>query len=527
MKNVTVQNLVSFALKKFMDRGMRIGTIRGYQYSGFRPFIQYCEDASVAICTDELIGNVIRNAVEAHERGDLDYGILSKIRCCGGILKRLRDSRTPNDLRTWIPKPLHLEPTKKELSSPDNIYALVWRVKKAMREFGFTQGTMDDYQGQGFYPILKAYHSAGKTEYSEEFTGKFVSLKREEYENGKLNRINCQVIRKAASMLKEYRTIGTLSWHPLPNYHSRKLSGGYAALIAGFSAYLKTLGNLKDTTQNSVLRMSKLFLFRLNDSGIESITAITPRIACEKIGEAAEHYGGGLDLFLYCLRVFFGYLYDSGKTAFDLCKSIPDHIPRRKRIRDGFTDTEIKSLLSSLDTTTSTGKRDYAVILLAAKTGLRACDVANLKRTDIDWRNKEIRIVQEKTGVPLSLPLPIDAGNATAEYILNGRPASDSPNVFLTYNSPYRPLTAKSLASIVSRVMQRANIIDVPNRRRRFHSLRRYFGRQLLEARTSLDMLGELLGQRDMNAAKPYVATFEDDLKLCVLGLVPLRGTVE
>jgi len=75
--------------------------------------------------------------------------------------------------------------------------------------------------------------------------------------------------------------------------------------------------------------------------------------------------------------------------------------------------------------------------------------------------------------------------------------------------------------------MQRANIIDVPNRRRRFHSLRRYFGRQLLEARTSLDMLGELLGQRDMNAAKPYVATFEDDLKLCALGLVPLRGTVE
>jgi len=328
-------------------------------------------------------------------------------------------------------------------------------------------------------------------------------------------------------MLKEYRDNGALSWHPLPNYHLRELSDKYAELLKAFSAHLANLGNLKDTTQRSVLQMAKVFLFRLKDAGIENIATVTPRIACEKISEAAEGYDGGLALFLYCLRVFFGYLYDTGKTTVDLRYSIPDHAPRRRRIRDGFTDTEVERLLSSLDITTPTGKRDYAVILLAAKTGLRACDIANLKRADIDWRNKEIRIVQEKTGIPLSLPFPIDAGNAIAEYILNARPSSDSLNVFLACNSPYRPLTARSLACIVSRVMQRAKIVDIPNRRRRFHSLRRYFGRQLLEAGTSLDMLGELLGQRNMNAAKPYIATFEDDLKLCALSLVSLRGTDE
>lgn len=527
MKNITVDHLVSFALQGFKRSGASIGYIRGYQYSGFRPFIEYCEDVSVPDCTDKLVNTVIKNAEEEHERGDLDNSRLSKIRCSGGILRRLRDSRSPNDLRTWIPKPLHLEPTKKELSNPDNIYGLAWRVKEAMRKFGFTQGTMDSYQSQGFNPVLNAYHSAGKTEYSDPFTAEFVTLKREEYESGKLNRINCQFIRKVACMLKEYRDTGTLSWHSLPNYHLRELSGEYAELMTEFAVHLANLGNLKDTTQHSVLRMSKLFLFRLYDAGIESITAVTPRVTCEKIGEAAKHYGGGLDLFLYCLRVFFRYLYDSGKTTTNLCDSIPDHIPHRKRIRDGFTDEEIDNLLSSLDITTPTGKRDYAVILLAAKTGLRACDIANFKRADIDWRNKEIRIVQEKTGVLLSLPLPIDAGNTIADYILNARPVSDCPNVFLAYNSPYRPLKAASLASIVSRAMEHAEIIDVPNQRRRFHSLRRYFGRQLLEARTSLDMLGEMLGQRHMNAAKPYVATFEDDLKLCALGLVPLRGTTE
>ena len=527
MKDTTVKNLVSLALQGFKRSGASIGYIRGYQYSGFRPYLKCCEDNAVTDCTDDLIDAVITNAEGEYERGNLDITTLNKIRCSGGILKRLRDSRSPNDLRTWIPKPLHLEPTQKELSNPNNIYALAWSVKEAMQGFGFTQGTMDSYRSQGFYPILNAYHSVGKTEYSEKFTAGFVALKRKAYENGELNRINCQVIRKVASMLKEYRDTGTLSWHVLPNYHSRELCGGYAELMTEFAIHLASLGNLKDTTQHSVLLMSKLYLFRLQDAGIKRIADVTPRAVCEKISEAAEEYGGGLDIFLYCLRVFFRYLHDTGKTAANLCDSIPTHTPRRKRIQDGFTDAEVECLLSSLDITTPTGKRDYAVILLAAKTGLRACDIANLKRTDIDWRNYEIRIVQEKTGVPLSLPLPIKSGNAIAEYILDARPESESPNVFLSYKSPYRPLKPGSLASIVSRAMERAEIVDAPNRRRRFHSLRRYFGRQLLEARTSLDMLGEMLGQTDMNAAKPYVATFGDDLKLCAVNLVQLRGATE
>ena len=527
MKNITIDHLVSLALQGFKHNGASEGYIRRHYYTGFRPFIRYCGSASTADCTDELISEAIKNAEEACERGDLHCTQLDKIRRSGGILKRLRDSRFPDDLRTWAPKPLHIEPTKKELANPNNIYALAWRAKEAMRAFGFSPGTMDCYQGQGFYPILKAYYSAGKIEYSEKFTTAFVAQKRSEYESGKLNRITCQVIRKVACMLKEYRNTGTLSWHSLPNYHLRELPGKYAELMTEFAVHLASLGNLKDTTQLSVLRMSKLFLLRLYDAGIENITKITPRIACEKISEAAEHYGGGLDLFLYCLRVFFGYLYDSGRTTADLLNSIPDHSPRRKRIRDGFTDTEVSRLLASLDTATSLGKRDYAIIMLAATTGLRACDIANLKRVDIDWRNKQIGIVQEKTGVPLSLPLPIDAGNALAAYILNARPKSGEPNVFLTCNSPYRPLKATSLASIVSRVMKRADIIDAPNRRRQFHSLRRYFGRKLLEASIPLDILSEMLGQTDINSAKPYIATFEDDLKLCALSLVPLRGVVE
>ena len=527
MKQFTMQQLVKLALRGLERNGAGKSYLNNYRYTGFAAYVKYCEKNDTDVCSDGIFDIVIHQTQSLCENGGISVGALNIIRRSGRILKRLRDSPSPNDLRTWMPKPLHIPPTKKELADPDNIYGLAWRVKQEMKKFGFTQVTLKSYQGQGFYPILKAYHSAGITEYSEIFTADFVEQNRQSYERGEQYRINCQVVRKVACMLREYHSTGTLVWKTLPNYYTKELFGVYTVLISEFAQYLSKMGHLKPSTQTQILRECREFLLMLEDKGMNSITDLNRRTVSEQITIIAENCDGGLGSVLYCLRVFFQYLYDFGETPINLCEVIPDHIPRRKKLREGFSEAELGRLLSSTDVTTPTGKRDYAVILLAAKTGLRACDVAILKRSDIDWRNKEIRIVQQKTGVPLALPLPIDAGNAVAEYILEARPKNDVPNVFLASNAPFRALSSKSLTSIVARAMGRAGIVDVPNKGRRFHSLRRYFGRQLLEAGTSLDMLGEMLGQTNVNAAKPYVATYENDLKACALGLIALRGAAE
>jgi integrase len=97
-----------------------------------------------------------------------------------------------------------------------------------------------------------------------------------------------------------------------------------------------------------------------------------------------------------------------------------------------------------VDSTTPAGKRNYAMLLLTLRTGLRAVDIINLKLGDIQWKRNAIEIVQSKTGTPLVLPLLTDIGNAIADYILNGRLESKQPYLFLRTQAPYRKLSARA-----------------------------------------------------------------------------------
>jgi integrase len=104
----------------------------------------------------------------------------------------------------------------------------------------------------------------------------------------------------------------------------------------------------------------------------------------------------------------------------------------------------MENILAQSDINTPAGKRDYAILMLASVTGIRAIDIANAKLTDINWRESTIHFVQHKTGFGLSLPLVASAAAAIADYILNARPEAESPYIFLTEVAPYRRLSDKS-----------------------------------------------------------------------------------
>jgi integrase len=161
-------------------------------------------------------------------------------------------------------------------------------------------------------------------------------------------------------------------------------------------------------------------------------------------------------------------------------------------------------------------------MMLAFQTGLRACDISNLERQNINWRTSEIQIAQTKTGRALSLHLPVESGNAIADYILNARPKCDVANIFICKDRPFRHIGNRSMSSIISRYMHKAGIAESLVKRRGFHSFRRTFGKRLLESETSLDMLNELLGHSKMDSSKPYIAIDETGLKKCALGLVSM-----
>jgi site-specific recombinase XerD len=275
---------------------------------------------------------------------------------------------------------------------------------------------------------------------------------------------------------------------------------------------------VKESTVQQAKSSIRSFLFELEDAGFMSFDDITRRIVSERVTHLAGRFAGGLGAMLFGIRIYLRYLHSSGVTDDDLSIAIPELVAPRKRVQEGFSPKVIDKLLAAADTSTAIGKRDYAIMLLGKQTGLRACDVTNLKRENIDWRQYEIRIVQVKTEVPLTLPLPIESGNAIADYLLNARPQNSSPYIFLSKDQPHRPLD--SVGTIIPRYIKKAGVANSVPKRSGFHSFRRSYGRQLLEAETTLDMLGELLGQLDMDSAKPYIATDEHGLKRCALGLI-------
>lgn len=129
-----------------------------------------------------------------------------------------------------------------------------------------------------------------------------------------------------------------------------------------------------------------------------------------------------MKLLISALRSFACLLMDKHLINFDMHSVLYIKAAKRKITIQGFTQSEADAILQAVELEKHFAKRDYAILMLAKKTGLRSIDIVNLQFSNIDWRNNRINIIQKKTAKSLALPLDIEVGNAIAEYILHGRP---------------------------------------------------------------------------------------------------------
>ena len=166
---------------------------------------------------------------------------------------------------------------------------------------------------------------------------------------------------------------------------------------------------------------------------------------------------------------------------------------QQPRLPSTFSEKEIKTLLASIDQGDAKGKRDYAMILLATKLGLRASDIVALKFENILWEQSLIKLSQQKTGKNISLPLLPEIGNAIINYLKHGRPVSEESYLFLQANAPYRRINPHILTGIVHSNIKKAKI-DCTNRKHGPHALRHSFAGNLLKAETPMPIISEALG---------------------------------
>jgi integrase/recombinase XerD len=221
-------------------------------------------------------------------------------------------------------------------------------------------------------------------------------------------------------------------------------------------------------------------------------------------------------LLTAALRSFFRYLRYSGENPLDLAAAVPcvanwamPSIPR------GIALEQVHRLLRGIDRSTATGRRDYAILLLLARLGLRSGEVAFLELDDIDWQGGCLS-VHGKSGRRTQLPLPADVGKAIAAYLRHGRPpCATSRRVFLRARAPIRGfLTQCAIGTVVRHAILRAGI-EAPTTG--CHQFRHALATQMLRQGASLAEIGGLLGHRNPETTKIYIKVDLDALRTLAL----------
>ena len=224
-------------------------------------------------------------------------------------------------------------------------------------------------------------------------------------------------------------------------------------------------------------------------------------------------------LMTSALRSFLQYARYRGEVTLDLAAAVPvvanwsmPSIPR------AIAADQVRQLLASIDRRTAMGRRDYAILLLLARLGLRSSEVALLELDDIDWNAGRLS-VRGKGGQRSELPLPTEVGQAIATYLRRGRPHSICRRVFLRAKAPIRGFQgASGVGSIVRHSLQRAGI-DAPTHGA--HQFRHGLATEMLRRGASLGEIGELLGHRSPETTTIYTKV---DLKALRTLALPWPG---
>ena len=227
------------------------------------------------------------------------------------------------------------------------------------------------------------------------------------------------------------------------------------ALLEAFRLWMRTHRGTTDATLNGYRLPIVALLHTLGDRP-EQFTATALRAFV--LDRAGQQGIGGAKTVVTAVRMFVRFLIAIGRCTPGLDHALPTIAHWRLAYLPKYLPAEtVEHVLGTCDRTTTRGVRDRAVLLLLARLGFRAGDVAALQWKDIDWHEGTL-CVAGKSQRATRLPLPQEVGEALLAYVEQARPRVSSPQVFLTTYAPLRPLHAKTVTSIAARALRRAHV---------------------------------------------------------------------
>ena len=248
------------------------------------------------------------------------------------------------------------------------------------------------------------------------------------------------------------------------------------------------------------------FLHYLNSHGIASVKEIQVSILSQFVTSCAHLKPATIAHLVSSIRSFLRYLYMTGGIYSNLAEHVPKiRIRSDEHIPSVWKSDEVDALLAAVDRNSPCGKRDYAILLLAVRLGMRVSDIRNLRFENLLWEQARIEINQTKSSEPLALPLTEEIGNALIDYLRYGRPVSQLREVFLRANAPFMPFGYNNnLHYIITRYRRRAAINLPAQNRKGMHSLRHTMASRLLEAGVPLETISGIMGHISMDTTRIY-----------------------
>jgi len=278
-------------------------------------------------------------------------------------------------------------------------------------------------------------------------------------------------------------------------------------LLAGYGRYLREERGLAASTTAAYVLRARRFVTGYGH-GADLGRLHTGDVTRAVLREAGTVSAGSAQFFVVALRSFLRYGYLSGLIGTDLsAASLPVTGRRRSVLPQTISAADARALLRSCDRRTAIGRRDYAVILILMRLGLRACEVAALQLGDIDWRAGQIT-VHGKSGRVDQLPLPAEVGEAIVAYLQHARPCTDRREVFLRVTAPRIGLERGGVSLIVRRACLRAGLAPCGS-----HRLRHSLACDMVRAGVPLHQIGQVLRHGDATSTSIYARVDVDQLR--------------
>lgn len=336
---------------------------------------------------------------------------------------------------------------------------------------------------------------------------------------GQLSKFEKDLI-KAVNVLSEFCSSGSIQ----PVKEQPVFDGPVGQSMARYIAHRFSLRLSKHTIEEGEQHLYR-FLCYLNEVKITSINEINQLHILKFIKTIDPRFSTLTHRMLESLRGFLKYSYQQKLLDCDLAALVPkDNYKKQPRLPSVYSPQEVEKIIASIDRGNATGKRNYAIIMVAARLGLRASDIANLKFDNLHWEKSTIAINQYKTGKHLELPILPEVGNAIIDYLKYGRPQSEERFIFLIAQSPYRPINRGAITGIVHSFFVKSGI-NIAHRKHGPHALRHSLAGILLEKQTILPIISEVLGHRDTASTSYYLRIDMQSMRKCPLEVPPVAAS--